>query len=324
MEVLTRLHDCDYVEALKAASARGAVTAAERERYRFGTMENPIFPGLYERASATVGGSMLAVKLALDGAIAFHPAGGTHHGKPDQASGFCYFNDPAFAILAFLDAGIQRVAYVDVDAHHGDGVFDAFASDERVCCVSIHEDNRWPHTGTIAQQSPRSLNVPVPFGINDSEYDAIMARLVLPVIERFAPQALVVTCGADALHGDPLSKMELSNGALWRTVLQLCQRADAAVVVGGGGYNPWTTTRCWAGLWGVLAGHDIPDTLPEPALALLAGFESDLVEEDEIEPYWLTTLLDPPRPGPIREAIEGLITELARVHCRRTAKDPIH
>ena len=315
LATLGRLHNPSYIGALKAASELGKVTAEQRERYHFGTMENPVFPGLFERAACTVGGSILAAQLALEGNLAFHPAGGTHHGKPDRASGFCYFNDPAFAILTFLDAGLERVLYVDVDAHHGDGVFDAFHNDRRVACVSIHETNRWPNTGTMCDQGADALNVPVRQNINDAEYAAVIDRLVLPFAMKQAPQAVVITCGADALAGDPLSKMQLSNRALWRAVLQLVELSPACVVLGGGGYNPWTTVRCWAGLWGILSGQDFPADLPPRATELLAGFTSDLVEEDEIEPHWLDRLIDPPGSGEIRGEVIELIAELADVHC---------
>lgn len=323
LETLHRLHDVSYVAALKSASEQGRVDTATRAAYHFGTMENPLFPHVFERAATTVGGSILAAQLALEGKLAFHPAGGTHHGRPDRASGFCYFNDPAFAILTFLDAGLSRVLYVDIDAHHGDGVFDAFAHDNRVTCISIHEDKRWPHTGALAEQSAQALNVPVPWGINDVEYAAIMDRLVLPFVERLEPEAVVITCGADALAGDPLSKMGLSNHTLWQAVLQLCNAAPKAVVLGGGGYNPWTTVRCWAGLWGILSGQPFPDALPPRALQLLAGFESDLVEEDEVEPHWLNSLTDPVQAGTVRQEIEEILAQLAGVH-ELTERSPIH
>ena len=129
---LAWFHDPAYVAALRQATESGAVDMATRQRHGIGTMENPLFPGVFERASTSVGGSIRAAELALGGRVAFHPAGGTHHGRPDRASGFCYFNDPVFAILRLLRAGVERIAYVDLDAHHGDGVQDAFARDPRV------------------------------------------------------------------------------------------------------------------------------------------------------------------------------------------------
>lgn len=312
--ILTRFHDADYVDALEHAVATGKVRTDMRERYGFGTMENPIFPGLWDRARATVGGALLAVELALEGHLAFHPAGGTHHGKKGRASGFCYFNDPVFAVLGLLDAGLKRVLYVDIDAHHGDGVFDAFADDPRVACVSTHEMARWPHTGGLDDQSERVLNVPTPRAVNDIEYAMIAEQLLLPFCRRFAPQAVVITCGADALAGDPLSKMRLGNQTLWQTVMDLCALSAATVILGGGGYNPWTTTRCWAGLWGKLCDLDIQKGLPPAATKLLAGFESDLIDEDEIEPHWLSSLLDPLSDDEVRPETTELIERLRRVH----------
>ncbi|HHL42984.1 MAG TPA: acetoin utilization protein AcuC, partial [Hellea balneolensis] len=187
---LIRYHDPLYVQALKQADFRGKATREDRELYKFGTMENPLFQGVFRRASTTIGGSILAAKKAMDGHLVFHPSGGTHHGLKHQAHGFCYFNDPVFALQTFLDAGHKRIAYVDIDAHHGDGVELAFADDPRVCFVSVHEDKRWPHTGTLADQRPGQMNIPVPYGINDSEYRLIIDQLVVPALTQFAPEAI--------------------------------------------------------------------------------------------------------------------------------------
>jgi len=296
---LTRFHAADYVNAVRLGTGG---------RYNLGNMENPVFPGLFKRAATSVGGSIEAARLALAGRVAFHPAGGTHHGRRDRASGFCYFNDPVFAILTLLDGGVRRLLYVDLDAHHGDGVQDAFASDRRVRTVSIHEQGRWPHTGDVGDVGEgRACNLPVPPGLNDSELEALLQEVVLPLARRTAPQAIVLTCGADALAGDPLSRMALSNVALWSAVERLVALAPAAVVLGGGGYNPWTVARYWTGLWGRLSGRAIPTTLPAPAAAILAALDCDLVDEEDRRTEWLTTLADAPNPGPVRPQLEPLM-----------------
>jgi acetoin utilization protein AcuC len=306
--VIERFHAPDYLDALERADAAGRATTEMRDRYNLGTMECPVFPGLWDRARATVGGSMLAAELVLAGGVAFHPTGGTHHGVPGRASGFCYLNDPVFALLGLLDAGFERVAHVDLDAHHGDGVEAAFADDPRVSFVSMHEDGRWPGTGRPDDTcGGRALNVPVPRGINDSEYALMLDRLVYPFVRRAEPEALVILLGADGLAGDPLSGMWLSNDVLWQACRKLVTMAPRVVVLGGGGYNPWTTARLWAGMWGLLAGHDISGDLPPAAQAVLAGLECDLVDDDERDPRWLTTLIDKPNVGPIRSEIEALI-----------------
>ncbi|GIL02545.1 MAG: acetoin utilization protein AcuC [Alphaproteobacteria bacterium] len=307
IEELTRFHDPAYVAALRAAEAEGFVPAAIREKYRIGTMENPVFAGLFRRASTAVGGSMLAARLAARGGIAYHPSGGTHHAMADHASGFCYFNDPVFAILAFLDLGFERVLYVDLDAHHGDGVETAFAGDGRVLLISVHEAGRWPHTGQHSDRAGgNARNLPVPKDFNDSEMDWLMERSVLPIARAFAPQAVVVTCGADALAGDPLSTMALSNSCLWDAVMALAGLSGSTVVLGGGGYNPWTVARCWAGLWGRLSGRSIPDMLPPDSVALLQGLSCDLIDEEDMLAGWTTTLADPRHDGPVRPAVREL------------------
>lgn len=304
---LAWFHDPGYVRALRDASETGVVDAALRERHGVGTMENPLFAGVFERAATSVGGSIRAAELALDGHVAFHPAGGTHHGRRDRASGFCYFNDPVFAILTLLAAGVPRIVYVDLDAHHGDGVEDAFAADPRVTTISVHEAGRWPHTGAVTDtRGGRACNLPVPRGCTDHEFALLVGDVVLPRAAEARPDAIVVTCGGDALAGDPLTTMALSNVALWDAVLRLVALAPHAVVLGGGGYNPWTLTRCWTGLWGRLSGRAIPASLPSAATSILRGLRCDLVDDDDVRPQWLTTLADARSQGTVRDEVIAL------------------
>jgi len=305
VEKLLEFHDRAYVEALRYADSTGQVAPEVRARYQIGTMENPLFSGLFERAATTVGGSALAAKLACDGHVVFHPSGGTHHGRPDQASGFCYFNDPVFAINTFLQQGRDRVMYVDLDAHHGDGVQNAFIDEPRVLTVSIHEDDRWPYSGSAEDRGHGGArNLPVPGDFNDSELEYLVQNAVLPLASDFSPGALVVCCGADCLAGDPLSGMMLGNMALWDTVDQLIGLGEPTVILGGGGYNPWTVARYWAGLWGRLNDFDIPARMPDQAIAYLQRMECDLVDEEDVEEAWLTTMADSPNTGPIREVVK--------------------
>lgn len=305
---LTRFHTPSYVSALREADRAGFVPAEVRERYNIGTMENPIFSGVFERATTSVGGSIIAAKFALEGRIVYHPAGGTHHAKSDRASGFCFFNDPVFAILTLLDAGLSRVLYVDLDAHHGDGVENAFADDPRVFTISIHEAGRWPHSGARDdRRAGYARNLPVPAAINDEEFVVLIEEAVVPLARRFAPDAVIVTCGADPLKGDPLSSMALSNGALWYAAMRVAASAEVAVVLGGGGYNPWTVGRFWAGLWGCIAGKPIPAILPVAARAILKQLSCDLIDDEDIDPVWLNSLVDPPNSGPVRDEIISLV-----------------
>ncbi len=307
IDVLTRFHSGDYIDALRTSEAAGRATPEIRRRYHLGNRENPVFAGVFERAATAVGGSMLAARLARECGLAFHPSGGTHHGRPDRASGFCYFNDPVFAILSFLDEGAGRVLYVDLDAHHGDGVQDAVASDARVFTISIHETGRFPFSGGIDDRGGgRARNFPVPRGFNDSELEYLLEVAVLPLGRDFEPDAVVVTCGADGLSGDPLSTMDLSNGALWRAVEMTAALAPATVVLGGGGYNPWTVARCWAGLWGHLNGRPTDGRLPVEAEQLLRGLDSDPAGYTDRPENWFTTLRDDPAPGPVRPELRQI------------------
>lgn len=312
VEELCAFHARDYVEALRAADQSGRVERDVRDRYALGTSENPFFPGVFAKAATAVGGSILAAELALDGFVSFHPAGGTHHGRVDRASGFCYFNDPVFALRLLAERGLTRILYLDLDAHHGDGVQDAMQHDRRVHTISIHEAGRWPYTGSADDRGGgRSRNYPVPAGFNDSELEFLMDEAILPYADSLRPEAVVITCGTDALAQDPLSNLKLSNRALWGAVETLVGTAPAAVVLGGGGYNPWTLARCWTGLWGVLSGREIPARLGPEAGALLESLTCDLVDDDEIRPEWLTTLEDAPAEGPVRDEVRRLVMQSA-------------
>jgi acetoin utilization protein AcuC len=312
VEQLARFHSREYLAALGAAEASGTVSIEARERFALGTCENPVFPGVFARAATAVGGSMLAAQLALEGRIAFHPAGGTHHGRPARASGFCYLNDPVFALQRLAEEGLRRILYVDLDAHHGDAVQDAVRDDVRMHTISIHEAGRWPFTGAADDRGGgRSYNYPVPKGFNDAELVFLMQEAVLPRALGLRPEAVVITCGTDALAGDPLSGLLLSNGALWGAVEALVGLAPVAVVLGGGGYNPWTLARCWTGLWARLSGREIPGTLPPVARRILERLSCDLIEEDMIDPAWLATLADAPREASVRPAVVDLVAAVA-------------
>jgi acetoin utilization protein AcuC len=307
VDELEWFHTPDYVAALRCASDTGAVDRATRERYAIGTMENPLFAGMFERASTAVGGSIRAAELALKGQIVFHPAGGTHHGRRDRASGFCYFNDPVFAILRLLRAGLDPVLYVDLDAHHGDGVQDAFAEDPRVHTISIHEAGRWPYTGAFEDAGGgRAVNLPVPKGFHDAELKLLIDDVVLPLSDRIAPEALVLTCGADALAGDPLASMALTNVALWNAIERIVATAPIAIVLGGGGYNPWTLARYWTGIWGRLSGREIPKRLPEHASEQLRALGCDLIDDEDVQPRWFDTLADIPTSERLRDEVRTL------------------
>lgn len=309
-EQLARFHHEDYIAAVQAAERTLTVSAEESERYNLGRGGNPVYTTMFRRPATGVGGSLLAAQHLLQhaGGIVYSPGGGTHHGRPAQASGFCYFNDPVLAILAMLDAGLSRVAYVDLDVHHGDGVADAFATDPRVLVVSVHEAGRWPHSGSLDEEGVGNLfNLPVASGMVDDEMVALVEGAVGPLVEGFRPDALVIQCGADALADDPLGKQSLSNGALWHAVAALKALAPRLLVLGGGGYNPWSVARCWAGIWAELNGLEKPDRLPPDAESLLRQLSWNRSAGRQPPAHWFVTLADEPHHGPVREEVRDLV-----------------
>ncbi len=307
-------HTADYITALQAAEREGAVSPDVRARHGLGTLSNPVFAQMYRRPATGAGGVMLAAELLAQAPGVIHvPGGGTHHGMPDRANGFCYLNDPVLGMLAFRRAGVQRIAYVDIDAHHCDGVQHAFAGDPDALLISTHEAGRWPFTGTLNDDgSGNCFNLPVPRGFNDTEMRAVLDQLILPRVAAFRPDAIILQCGADALTEDPLSRLCLSNNAHWGVVAALRDLCPRYLVLGGGGYNPWSVGRCWAGVWATLAGQAIPDVLPEDAQAVLRALHWGGGARPPPDAGMLYTLRDGAREGPVSDDLRDGLATLAR------------
>lgn len=306
---LHAFHTPEYVAALQQAEADGEVTEDVRRRHNLGTTSNPVFPEVFRRPATAAGGSILAGELLRSPGRVYNPAGGTHHGMPDRANGFCYLNDPVMGILALRRSGLRRVAYVDLDAHHPDGVEFAFGEDPDVLMVSVHEERRWPFSGALSERGLGQVwNLPVPRGFNDTEMRAVLDGLILPRVEQHRPEALVIQCGADAVDDDPLSRLALSNNALWDAVEALLTLSDRVLVLGGGGYNPWSVGRLWSGVWATVANEEIPDRLPPEAEAVLRGLRWEGSVRGRNPPeHWFTTLRDIPHNGALRPEVRDRI-----------------
>ncbi|MEM9249620.1 MAG: acetoin utilization protein AcuC [Pseudomonadota bacterium] len=309
-EALHVWHRPDYVAALQRAEAEGRARSDDPERFGLGTPSNPVFGEVWRRPATSAGGSYLAGELLAEGGVVHHPAGGTHHAMPGRANGFCYLNDPVLAMLSLRSVGAQRIAYVDIDAHHCDGVEVGFAGDPEALMISVHEERRWPYTGALEEIAGGSaVNLPVPRGLNDTEMAYIREALILPLVEAFAPDAVVLQCGADAVEEDPLSRLSLSNNAHWEIVSALRPLAPRYLVLGGGGYNPWTVGRLWTGVWAVLRGEEIPDRLPLEAEAVLRDLTWHNTRRGAVPlEHWFQTLRDVPRPGPIRPELRARVS----------------
>lgn len=311
---LHAFHTAEYVAALQAAEATGTVSDDVRARHQIGTLSNPVFPQMFSRPATGVGGVLLAAELLVAGQVAaVHvPGGGTHHGLPDRANGFCYLNDCVLGIMALRRAGLSRVAYVDIDAHHSDGVEAAFAGDPSVLMISVHEEGRWPFTGGLGDDGGgNAFNLPVPKGFNDTEMAMVLDRLILPRVAAFRPEAVVLQCGADAVTEDPLSRLCLSNNAHRAVLAALRPLAPRLMVLGGGGYNPWTVGRLWSLIWADLAGAEVPERLPSAAAAVLEGLSWGGGGRPPPPPHLVDRLHDDPRPGPVRPEIRTRLAALA-------------
>jgi len=307
---LIRFHHPAYIAALRQAEQHQTVSNETRTRFRIGAEGNPVYREVYSRPAISAGGVMLAARMTVDGGIVHCPGGGTHHGRPDRASGFCFLNDPVLGLLTWLDLGLDNIVYLDIDAHHGDGVQDAFHADPRVLTISLHEAGRWPHTGAADDRAGGTArNFPLPRFCNDSEFAAVFREAVLPLITARRPQAIMLQGGADGLEEDPLAKLSLSNNAYRGVARAVMRLAPRLVVLGGGGYNPWTVGRCWGLIWGTLNGKPIPHRLPPEAEAGLRALRYDRAAGRNPPGHWMTTLLDTPRPGPVRAEIRQLIEE---------------
>ena len=308
LDQITRFHDPEYVAALRRAEVTQAVSEADRTRFRIGADGNPVYREIFSRPATGAGGAILAATLTADGGVVHCPGGGTHHGRPDRASGFCYLNDPVLLLLTWLDLGLQRIAYVDIDAHHGDGVQDAFHHDDRVLTISVHESGRWPGTGAVEDRAGGAArNLPVPAGLNDTEFRRLLHDAILPVLHAQRPQAILLQSGADGLEEDPLARLALSNNAHREAVAALRHLSPRFVVVGGGGYNPWTVARCWAGVWAGLNDIAIPEATTPAAEAVLRALTYSRAAGRDPPAHWFTTLRDAPREGKVRPEIERLV-----------------
>lgn len=275
-----RLHAPAYVECVQRLSADPDPFG--EPRFGLGGSDNPVFAGMHEASLEVCGASVAAAKAVWEGRVthAFNPAGGLHHAMADRAAGFCIYDDPALAIDWLLRNGAGRVAYVDVDTHHGDGVQSLYYDDPRVLTVSLHEDGRYlfpgtgfPHEIGVGDARGTALNVPLAPTTAGAVYLEAFDAVVPDALDAFAPDVVVTQLGCDTHVTDPLAHLALTTGdyaALAERLHGLAHRHAAGrwVAVGGGGYQLASVVpRAWTIYFAELAGRPLPAELPWDWLA---------------------------------------------------------
>ena len=274
---LSWIHDPAYIDAVKRAG--GTEPVLLRGHYGLGTEDDPIFPGMHEASALVAGATLAAARAMWTGAVDHGAsiAGGLHHAMRDHASGFCVYNDPAIAISWLLSQGAQRVAYVDIDVHHGDGVQAAFYDDPRVLTISLHESPRtlFPGTGRPSETGGpdadgSAVNVALPAGTRDAGWLRAFHAVVPPLLRAFAPQVLVSQHGCDTHWMDPLANLELTIDAQRAAHAALHELAHETaggrwLLTGGGGYElVQVVPRTWTHLLAEASGRPVDPAIPTP------------------------------------------------------------
>ena len=285
---LERAHDREYIDAVKLA---GNAPELWRGAFGIGPGDTPAFANMHEAAALAAGATLRGMRDVLGGAAlrAFCPAGGLHHAHRGYASGFCVYNDLVVAIADALGSrpGI-RVAYIDVDVHHGDGVQDAFYESSDVLTVSVHESGRYLFPGTgLTTETGRgagtgyAVNVPLPPYAGDESYALAFERVIAPAVRAYAPDVIVAQLGADSHRNDPLAHLETTVAGQYATSRRVVSLADEVcggvlVATGGGGYDTFSAVpRAWACALAALLGVEPPEELPEAWRELARELQGD-------------------------------------------------
>ncbi len=281
---LKRVHSAAYIALVQSFQSADSLThpksLQDAAPYGLGTEDDPVFLHMHEAASLAVGGTLGAAKLIAGGSSlhALNLAGGLHHAKASAASGFCIYNDVAVAIKWLRAATPWRIAYIDTDAHHGDGVQSAFYDDPNVLTISFHETGQYlfPGTGSVEETGSGegagyALNIPLRPYTDDASWLECLSDLVPEALSRFKPDILVTQHGCDGHYWDPLTDLVATTYFYWRVPALMHEWAHRYaqgrwLAVGGGGYEIWRVVpRAWAMLWAEMSHHPIAEQQGVPA-----------------------------------------------------------
>jgi acetoin utilization protein AcuC len=270
-ELLQLVHSPDYIDAVRAEAANG--------RFGLGTPDVPVFAGMHEASARVVGATVAAARAVHEGRAlhGVNVAGGLHHAMPSNASGFCVYNDPAVAIAWLLQQGVQRIAYVDVDVHHGDGVQAVFYDDPRVLTISLHQSGRtlfpgsgFPDESGGPHADGYAVNVALPPGTDDAGWLRAFHGIVPPLLRSFEPEFVVSQHGCDSHRLDPLAQLALTvdgQRAAHAALHELAHEVAGGrwIATGGGGYAlAEVVPRTWTHLLAIAAGAPIAPATPTP------------------------------------------------------------
>ena len=319
MDELTSFHDIDYLKALKKAEIFQDLDLMEKKKYNLGIGVNPIFKEVYSRPASAAKSSMRAIEFLASGKAEkiLNFSGGTHHGRKNFASGFCFLNDCILAILKAKELGFKEILYIDLDAHHCDAVQDHFVNDSNVQIISIHEKNKWPRTGKLEESKIKNLmNIPVPENFNDTEMLFILNELIIPYCKTLNPDITIIQAGTDSLKDDPQSKMILTNSVYWHSISVLKEISSKILILGGGGYNPYITAKDWAGNWLVLNSKEklLQSKMTNECKEILRSLKwKNSRVRNGIPNKWLDNWIDEVEEIPIRDEVKELVPSIQKI-----------
>jgi len=309
IEELLVFHTKDYIEALTEADATMKASNYIREKYAIGTIENPISAGMWKGSLLATGSSVQAVDIFVSNydqskeLTIFNPAGGMHHAKSSMANGFCFLNDPVVSIKHLKKYGFEKVIYIDLDAHHPNGVQEAFYDDDSVFVLSLHQSPEYAFPFNVGYETELgegkgfgfNMNIPLPKDINDADFLYAFEKALSIATKKFEPDAFVVQMGVDALKEDYLSKFNLSNNIYIKAIDIIKTYTTKFILLGGGGYNPISLVRAWTSVWFYLKGIDVQSVkITNKAKELLQSVDyedfDELMDNDIYE-----SIIDKPR-----------------------------
>jgi len=295
-EIARLFHTEDYIDVLR--SANSGHFDFSMMGYGLGSGDNPVFKGVYELAMAMLGATMKGAEMRASGEadIVFNVNGGLHHGKPAYAEGFCYVNDIAVAINYLLKLGFKRIMYVDLDAHHGYGVQDAFYDTDEVLFLSLNQSGDTIYQGTGFESEMGAgrgygytVNVPLPEYTDDEAYGRVFDEVFHPLVKSYGPELIVAQIGLDTLKKDPLTNLRCTNIGYTRIIREIKDSCPKIMALGGGGYNIGDSVRGWSLAWSVLNRLEPQDQYE----GIISGNFSHADHEGSLydEPYNLSPVL---------------------------------